>query len=516
MARNINLLDDVMGILTGAKDTYKGKNKLPRQRYKTPFDRTIKGKASNYVLQFPLVASTAVDSETVELMRNQLELERAFEFSYVLTNSPIIRYDMSDPDSFLGDYHNNINFNESKMSDILASNEYYLQTNEDLVSKLSVNEMSMTKTELDALNEGTAELSRTIDINGKRYDVTLLLLIDGGAFKEFTSLNRKKLEITIDARGKVHDIDNSGSKVKTSPYNDTFIKVLENKTGDRNGMKAALGEMKEYLTKGDNKFIFAGLDLYNAAESIFSSYMGEINSVVDYERGTRTEVDTNKLNSSLPTVVTTEMDMLAKDGNGIAQGTMVKKPIKFGVKTVVHSVSSEDIVFYLTDNTRKSNLVTKLIKFTTGEVKLFRDLLFDTERVKKIARDSKKGRSGAIWNKLNTVYNSERLKFYSGAKANKNIPTTSLMVSLDEVEEIRRKTGVDILTDKRASDKIYKEFFLLELLVIDTAREVLYKYLPEHSKFEVVKLDKLGAKKVNDNSKKDMDSKILERLLKRG
>ena len=88
------------------------------------------------------------------------------------------------------------------------------------------------------------------------------------------------------------------------------------------------------------------------------------------------------------------------------------------------------------------------------------------------------------------------------------------MITIDEVQEVKRKTGVDLLSDRRAAKKIYNEFFLLDFIILDQTRELVYKYLPDHNKFEVVKESKLGAYKVKNNQK-DLTSEMLEKLLKR-
>src|SRR5699024_8319833 len=251
------------------------------------------------------------------------------------------------------------------------------------------------------------------------------------------------------------------------------------------------------------------------------NYKGQItnNTIKDTERdnfGAKVTIDKEKINSSLPTTITTTINYMPSDKNGnpLPASNYIQKDTKFGVKTVVHVVKTEDIIFYLSDKTRGSNLVTKLVKFTTGELRLVRDLLLDADKVKKITQDSKKGRSGAIWNKLNSLYTVNKAAgIAKSAKAN-YIPTTALMVTIDEVQEVKRKTGVDLLSDRRAAKKIYNEFFLLDFIVLDQTRELVYKYLPDHNKFGVIKESKLGAYKVKNNQK-DLTSEMLEKLLKR-
>src|SRR5699024_4694775 len=301
-------------------------------------------------------------------------------------------------------------------------------------------------------------------------------------------------------------------------YNEIITKEFEfKKLKESNPLKNIKYLMNGKVHTDDNGEDFAVTEDKVLDEFLnrISQYIEKSKNEVDEKFGTKVVIDKDKINSSLPTTISSKVNFMGTDSKGkLIPGVLVPKEVKFGVKTVVHVVKTEDIIFYLSDKSRGSKLVTKLIKFTTGELRLVKDLLLDAEKVKKIARDSKKGRSGTIWNKLNSLYTVNKASgIAKSAKAN-YIPTTALMITIDEANEVKRKTGVDLLSDRRAAKKIYNEFFLLDFIILDQTRELVYKYLPDHNKFEVVKESKLGAYKVKNNQK-DLTSEMLEKLLKR-
>ena len=499
MARQINLFTDVISLLRDIPDLATGKQK-PKLRPKNPYNRTLRAKAGDFILQFPLVASDSISFDTVELMRNQLELERAFEFEYILTNTPVQIYDPKDPNSFMSDLHNNINFNESSDSTMKEVNSSLLESLSEKVNIKSLNDLTLTREEFKSLNEGFITFTPGEEAETDYKSITVEYELD--EFKKWHRQNPNNFALVIHVD---FYTEQNESKVSYS--------FSGNKLKDMGELRNILLSNGMKDDKG-NVFNSGSVELYdlvvremNAEISNSAKEEQEMNSAV-------TTVEVNKLNSSLPTKITTEVSFLIRDDSGeLINGMGVKKSVKFGVKTVVHPVKSSNVIFYLADNAKRSNLISQFVKFTTGELRLVSDLLLDKERVTKIARDSKKGREGNIWNKLNTIYSVDRIGSYANSRNKNYIPTTALLVSSEEVEEMRRKTGVNLLTDRRAASKIYKEFFLLEFIIVDENREIIYKFLPEHNKFEVVKMDRLGAHKVS-NKEKDLSGELLKKLLK--
>lgn len=496
MVKKVNLLTDVVGLLMDTTNPKNLKNnylsKRPREK---SYNRSLRGKAGDFILQFPLVTSDIIDPDTIELMRNQLELERAFEFDFILSNTPLQNYNPGDPSSFMANLHNNVNLRESSNNEIRKANKYLLESPEDKMNMGSINDMTITKEENDLLNEDT------MSYQDKLVNATITIDFDGPeVVKAFQGKSMHyKARITVNY---------SNGDTKIFDYSDLKDDEL---AGIAEGIYEIEDDHGELFEHG-NRILAQKLN--DAVEEIEASQRKEI-----YKNfgAVNTKVNSDKINGSLPTTIITTVKFREMDSKGRpVSNVVVDKPVKFGVKTVVHPVKTEDIIFYLSDKSKSSNLVTKLVKFTTGEIRLFKDILFNVDRAKKIARDTKRGRSGSIWRKLNALYTVDRTSSLARSSSGSYIPTTSLMITVDEANEVRKQTGVDLLSDRRAANKIYKEFFLLDFIIIDQARDILYKYLPEHNKFEVVKLSKLGAVKVkNDRDKDKLDSKLLEKLLRR-
>ena len=381
MAKKVNLLTDVISLL---RDSTPGKIRDNYDKNK-PRKRTMRSKAGDFILQFPLVTSDTIDQDTVELMRNQLELERAFEFDFVLTNSPLQTFNPKDPTSFMADLHNNVNLSESTKEDIKRSNDYLLETPEEKFNMSSLNDMTITREEMKELLNESGDGTFKTKINNISYyanfDLNSFMLSKNNSDKKYD------IEILID-KG-----EEKGSH--------KFSNLSE--ISNRN-ISAVLDGV---IPSDEGKYLKPNPELkVEFSKAMDSQVEDVVKTNVDNSFGAKVVIDKEKMNASLPTTITTTIHYVPTDseGNLYPASSYIQKDTKFGVKTVVHVVKTEDIVFYLSDKSRGSNLVTKLIKFTTGELRLVKDLLLDADKVKKIAQDSKKGRSGAIWNKLNSLY----------------------------------------------------------------------------------------------------------------
>src|SRR5699024_7744682 len=179
----------------------------------------MKSRAGDFILQFPLVTSDTIEQDTVELMRNQLELERAFEFDFVLTNSPLQTFDAKDPTSFMSDLHNNVNLSESTKEGIKRSNDYLLETPEEKFNMNSLNDMTITREEMKELLNESGKQNYNDEYDGKYYSIDF----DMDALQKSKMDRSKTFDVTI----KTKDVEGDNSKEYT-------FKRLNQQSNDRN------------------------------------------------------------------------------------------------------------------------------------------------------------------------------------------------------------------------------------------------------------------------------------------
>lgn len=200
-------------------------------------------------------------------------------------------------------------------------------------------------------------------------------------------------------------------------------------------------------------------------------------------------IDTKKINSLAPTVVKTTLKFAIKDSKGNVIDTPTKE-IVFGVKAIVHTLETGDIIYNLTKSLDDSNWMLKLIRWTTGEIRFFKDILFSVDEAKKKALRSMKGRF-KIWDALEEM--SEVNKIRNMATKNKVVATATMILTKSEVDRIKNAGGVDILSSAKAAETIMKNYFLLNLAILDEPANILYIYDEEYHEFAYYSMNAIKA-----------------------
>lgn len=181
--------------------------------------------------------------------------------------------------------------------------------------------------------------------------------------------------------------------------------------------------------------------------------------------------DISKMNDLQPTVLNVEVNFTNDKGN------VISKTISVGVKCVSHLLKADDIEYYLTKAAYKNNIFLKLIKFTTGEIKFWKDLMFALDDIKKSAKYATADNSKDYFYNLEYVAKQARNLLVAGVdKSNLPTATTTLIISTTDVDNIKYKNGIDILKDVNSIKKIFNTYFLLNILIVDEALEVVYVY----------------------------------------
>ena len=377
------------------------------------YERSIRGRSDNFILQFPIVISDGLSMDATEVIRNQVELERSVDISTVISNTPIIN--LAGSNGYLDGYHNNVYIgNNSPISTMVGRT--FMESNDELLE-------------------------------------------EADNFIERRSLNTRTLSVEL------------------------------------MGLSEAAPGAAAPKVYGSNAY-----------ENITPSGPAEIDKIKKVTNAPKNE----RLNRSTPLVSKIKVNYAVKDPNNSNRvvETVRDKEVSFGIKGVVHPVTSQDIIYFLSDTSKRSNGLARLIKLTTGEISFFREFLLNVDRSKKIVNS----RNSGVWGAMNSMFSVEKIRQYQ--KKEGMIPTITLVINVDEVEQIRIKTGIDILSNQRAAAKIFDELFLLDFYVVDEANQIAHKYLPRERSFEAYSLSAMSGKDLNDPNKTNNTAEdLLKRLL---
>ena len=177
-----------------------------------------------------------------------------------------------------------------------------------------------------------------------------------------------------------------------------------------------------------------------------------------------------------------------------------------GVKTVLHLVDMKELTKDLPSIIGGSMKGLRKIKYKMGELSWL-DYMFDLKGVKKNA--AKRLNSNSRWlstlKALSDAKNTDAgltrdLAQLIGKENGIPLPNASLVISKNEVEDMREKTGIDI-NDTKVANRLMNKLFLICLIIIDGSASSMKVLMEGQTSWDVQALAQLDAEKSKmDNS----------------
>lgn len=169
-----------------------------------------------------------------------------------------------------------------------------------------------------------------------------------------------------------------------------------------------------------------------------------------------------------------------------------------GIKTILHPIKSDDMILNIMRVLQNKDPIFKFLRWTTGEISLFKDLILNINEVK--------------WDMSNRNHGGSPffgfLKRLSGKKVGVHdltvphgvIPSTTICISEYERSYIESKIGLDI-GDPRIAKRIMQNLCLMSFIIVDTATGVIEILYDGSSQFSTTSLDSIE-KEVSMSSNK--------------
>lgn len=204
--------------------------------------------------------------------------------------------------------------------------------------------------------------------------------------------------------------------------------------------------------------------------------------------------DVKKANELMPTTVNMRVFFKGESGT-------IATDILFGVKVVSHPVSSEEMVYNTAKSVQEKRSFFKTIQWTTGEIKFFKDYVFALDRIKTEAVSSR--RNSPWWRHLKQRSLVSRLKKATFSK-NELLPNTTIIMSMDEVEQIISSFGIDFMSNIQAVKSLIDVFFLLGFVIVDEGSEIVHFYFHGEDTYQSYSFGQL--ERENKNSTNELKS----------
>ena len=173
--------------------------------------------------------------------------------------------------------------------------------------------------------------------------------------------------------------------------------------------------------------------------------------------------DVQKANELMPTTVavnfTTYCDGIKNRSTGI-----------IGVKAKLYPVDSMEIISRITSKYKDSNTLFNLIRASTREISFFKDLAFAIDKAKLDAVNMAKESNNAKLFKL-LERRAAKNKFSALLKKNDASPITSLVISQEEVEYLKKYNNLD-MEKSYVTRSILEAYNLMDIVIADESLEV--------------------------------------------
>lgn len=224
-----------------------------------------------------------------------------------------------------------------------------------------------------------------------------------------------------------------------------------------------------------------------------SSPSNDLKNEVEYFKNQLLPQDVQKANELQPTNVavnfTTYRDGIKNCSTGIV-----------GIKAKLYPVDSMEIISRVSSKYKDSNTLFNLVRASTREISFFRDLAFAIDKAKLDAISMAKESNNAKMFKL-LERRAAKNKFSALLKKNDASPITSLIISQEEVEYLKKYNNID-MEKSYVTRSILESYNLMDIVIADESLEVA-KFLFDDGDYvyDVLPFDSLE-KEAKDSSYK--------------
>ena len=159
-----------------------------------------------------------------------------------------------------------------------------------------------------------------------------------------------------------------------------------------------------------------------------------------------------------------------------------------GVKTILHPVGSDDMIENIARALQNKSLAFKLLKWTTGEISLVKDILFNLNDIKADAVNRSNGRS-PFFSTLKRL-KDKKLSMRNFTVPHALIPNATIVITSYEADYLENKYGIKIRDEKIAS-KLIKNLFLMSFIIMDEGTNTISVLYDGDSMYQTYALETL-------------------------
>ena len=159
-----------------------------------------------------------------------------------------------------------------------------------------------------------------------------------------------------------------------------------------------------------------------------------------------------------------------------------------GVKAILHSVQSEDMIENIARALQNRSLMFKFLKWTTGEISLFKDIILNVNDMKADAINKRNGKS-PFFTTLKRLKN-KKIGLRNGTVPHSIIPNATIVITSHEAEYLKNNFAIDVL-DPSVGKKLISSLFLMAFIVMDDGTGTISVLYDGDNAFQIYALETL-------------------------
>ena len=416
---------------------------------------SIAKRTSNLVLVFPVICSTSISMKTASIITKAIERKCVSLLQILFSSMQLTSVDnMYD---YLRQFHTNLDLRGGlTLDDFITVMDK--MANEGAIQITDMEAYQAVKEDMHNINYYLSTELNSTSINDYR--------MRKDVYGESHIIKEEKYDSNKDYRAKRREI----GRTVTDHGEQEFEKIVS---------KIATNAVSNAMRKNSK-------DQYKANQ--------DPNKQIDYFRYQLSTGEVQKANELMPT--TMMVNFTTKDSNG----TYYTTTGVVGVKAKLYPVDAMDICNRISSKYKDSNSLFNLVRASTREISFFKDLAFAIDKAKidavNMARESNNAKMFKVLERR-----AQRNRFSSLLKKNDASPITSLVMSQEEVEYLKKYFSVD-MEKSYVTRSILENYNLMDIVIADESLEVA-KFLFDDGDgvFEALTFDSLE-KEAKDSSYK--------------
>lgn len=241
-----------------------------------------------------------------------------------------------------------------------------------------------------------------------------------------------------------------------------------------------MNENKELLREHLSDYDLTPMEPITEADSDHTSAMDMVNTMVDAKIQNAESKDRKDMltitgkSSQAPRITDRE---LKRANDLVPYGIQVRMialndkkefvqyiDIVIGVKTVMHLVQSDDMIENIARALQNRSVLFKFLRWTTGEISLMKDLIFNVNDMKADAINKRDGKS-PFFGTLKRL-KDRRVGLRNFTVPHALIPNATIVLTSYEVDVLQNKFAID-LRSSSIGKKLINTLFLMSIVIMD-------------------------------------------------